>query len=158
MTLLYTEKLSVESIDSFSEDVIQRIVEIEKRAFGEGGLHNEWLLVPFIRYGRVFIARIDDEIVGCAQFIRKWNSSETAYFYGISMLPEYRGGGLGTVFLREILSLIKIDGIQRVILSVSPQNKTAIYIYRNKIGFVEKSFAPNEYGCGEDRLIMELKL
>jgi len=115
-------------------------------------------MVPFIRYGRVFTAKVDNEIVGCAQFMREWNNPETAYFYGVSMLPEYRGGGLGTAFLKEILALIKFDGIIKIILSVSPENKAAIHIYKHKLGFVERYSAPNEYGCGEDRLIMELTL
>lgn len=44
--------------------------------------------------------------------------------------------------------MIKFDGINKIILSVSPRNKAAVHVYRDKLGFVEKSFAPNEYGCG----------
>jgi len=38
------------------------LVRIENEAFGAGGLHNEWLMVPMLRYGKVYV-RIGESIL-----------------------------------------------------------------------------------------------
>nr|WP_269438294.1 GNAT family N-acetyltransferase [Phosphitispora fastidiosa] len=147
--------LIVKVVDDLTGDIARRLVEIEDKAFGEGGLHNEWLMVPMIRYGRVFTAELEGQLVGSAQFMRAWIGHDTVYFYGVSMLPQYRGQGLGTAFLKDILSYLKKDGVRKVILSVSPQNKRAVHLYRERFGFRTVNSIAGEYGPGEDRLIME---
>ena len=150
-----TESVTVKVVEEFTADLIRQLIEIEKRAFGEGGLHNEWLMIPMIRYGRVFVVELEGLVVGVAQFMRTWIRQDAVYFYGISLLPDYRGQGLGTAFLNEILIYLKNDGVRKVILSVSPENKGAIHLYRERYGFRTVKSSVNEYGPGEDRLIME---
>ncbi len=150
--------LSVKVVDDLTGNIATELTEIEKKAFGEGGLHNEWLLVPMIRYGRVFAAELEGRLIGSAQFMRTWTGQDTVYFYGISLLPEYRGKGLGTAFLNEIMGALKNDGFRRVVLSVSPQNQRAVHLYRDRYGFKTVRAAAGEYGPGEDRLIMECVL
>jgi len=148
----------VREIKAHETDVVRKLVGIEKQAFGNGGLHNEWLFLPVLRYGKVLAAETGGEFIGSAQFIRTWTGDGTAYFYGISLLPEYRGRGLGTEFLERSFSILKDEGIIRLILSVSPDNRGAVYLYREKLGFWEKEYVKDEYGPGEDRLIMEREL
>lgn len=147
--------LKAKVVDNLTGDIARRLVEIEDKAFGEGGLHNEWLMVPMVRYGRVFAAELEGQLVGSAQFMRTWTGQDTVYFYGVSLLPEYRGQGLGTAFLNDILRALKNEGIRKVILSVSPQNQRAIHLYRERYGFETVKSVAGEYGPGEDRLIME---
>ena len=44
-------------INEIDYSVIYQVQEIETEAFGEGAM-NEWFLVPFIRYGKVYVLRI----------------------------------------------------------------------------------------------------
>ena len=51
----------------------------------------------------------------------------------ISLYKEYRGQGIGTDMMKEMLSLLKAHGYKRVSLSVQKTNY-AVEMYR-KIGF-----------------------
>lgn len=51
----------------------------------------------------------------------------------MSLLPAYRGKGIGTALLRELLALLQADGYGRVSLSVQAGNY-AVRLYR-KAGF-----------------------
>lgn len=139
-------------------EIIQQVIEIEKAGFEDGGLHNEWLLVPFIRYGRVYIMEKDSQVIAAAQFMQKWDSISEIYFYGISVHPELRGKGVGTAFINEMLADLRKDGIKRVVLSVNPNNQRALKLYENRFGFTKIELCKNEYGPGEHRYIMELFL
>ena len=52
----------------------------------------------------------------------------------ISLLPEYRGKGIGTVFLSELLNSLKMKNCRSVSLSVQKANTAALRLYR-KAGF-----------------------
>ena len=52
----------------------------------------------------------------------------------ISLLPEYRGKGIGTVLLSELLDSLKMKNCRYVSLSVQKANTAALRLYR-KAGF-----------------------
>ena len=52
----------------------------------------------------------------------------------ISLLPEYRGKGIGTVLLSELLHSLKMKNCRYVSLSVQKANTAALRLYR-KAGF-----------------------
>lgn len=86
------------------------------------------------------VAELDGRIVGGV-----WTRvfSETFQGFGwldhatpelaISLFEEYRGQGIGTRLLQEMLQLLRLRGYSRVSLSVSKQNR-AVRLYRD-IGF-----------------------
>lgn len=151
-------QIIIREAGSLSGDYPKALAEIEREVFGQGGLFNEWLMVPMIRYGRVLVLLVEDEIAGSAQFMRKWDEKEAVYFYGVSLSTPYQGKGLGTYFLQEAFKLLKKDNIKRIILTVSPNNTRALYLYEEKLGFKRSRFEKDEYGPGEDRVVMELYL
>jgi hypothetical protein len=53
----------------------------------------------------------------------------------LGIVPEYRGGGLGTMLLFRALEGFRESGIRRVHLEVTSQNDGAIRLYR-RLGFV----------------------
>lgn len=82
------------------------------------------------------VAEIDKKIVGVV-WVRIMNDYghidvETPSL-AISLYKEYRGQGIGTVMMKEMLSLLKTHGYKRVSLSVQKANYAA-EMYR-KIGF-----------------------
>ena len=82
------------------------------------------------------VAEIDGKIVG-AVWVRIMNdyghiNNETPSL-AISLYKEYRGFGIGTAMMKEILALLKTHGYSRVSLSVQKANYAAkMYL---KVGF-----------------------
>ncbi len=81
-------------------------------------------------------AEVDDKIVG-AVWARIMNDYEhiddKTPSLAISLYKEYRGFGIGTAMMKEILALLKSHGYSRVSLSVQKANYAAkMYL---KIGF-----------------------
>lgn len=81
-------------------------------------------------------AEIEGKIVGAvwARIINDYGhiDSQTPSL-AISLYPEYRGHGIGTAMMEEMLALLKSHGYSRVSLSVQKANYAA-QMYR-KIGF-----------------------
>ena len=82
------------------------------------------------------VADTDDRIVG-AVWVRIMNDyghvdDETPSF-AISLLKEYRGFGIGTKLMREMLDLLKKQGYKRASLAVQKENY-AVRMYE-KVGF-----------------------
>ena len=82
------------------------------------------------------VAEVEEKIVG-AVWVRIMNDyghiDEETPSLAISLYKEYRGQGIGTDMMKEMLSLLKTHGYKRVSLSVQKANYAA-KIYR-KIGF-----------------------
>lgn len=130
---------------------ISEIIEIEKEAFNDGAI-DEWVLKPFIRYGKVYILEEGTDLIGVAELMKSWKGDKT-YLYGFCIKAEYRGKGYASFFLKELLK--KLSG--RVTLTVSPQNIPAINLY-TKHGFIVEKLLKNEYGDAENRYYMTTNL
>ncbi|WP_378956726.1 GNAT family N-acetyltransferase [Pelosinus sp. sgz500959] len=149
--------MRIELVEEFDLDFLQSLVQLEAEAFGIGGL-NEWHLVPFIRHGQVYIAKEQEKVVGLIQYMRDWKNPNKAYLMGVSIAKKLRGQGLGTILMRTSLRALKEENIEAVELTVDPKNFSAIKIYQEKLGFVGKDRRVDEYGAGENRLVMLLSL
>lgn len=55
---------------------------------------------------------------------------------GMALIPESRGQGLGTALMKELFRGMKERGIQKVSLSVAPENAAAMKLYE-RFGFQE---------------------
>lgn len=145
----------IELVHTIDVTTVESILKIEAEAFGAGGM-NEWHLVPLIRHGRVYVARVNGQVVGSVQYLLDWENPKKAYMFGIAFTREWQGKGLGTEFLKQsFLSLAK-NNIEQVELTVNPNNTAAVKVYENKLGFIVTGFRNNEYGEGENRLVMQL--
>ena len=138
-------------------DLIEQIESLEKEVFGAGGL-NIWMLSPLIRHGLVCALVNEERLVGAScEWILSLSSRDTAHLLGMSVRQGLRGIGLGRLLLRSSLSVLLRSGITRADLTVDPANQLALALYRSE-GFREYSFSKDEYGKGEDRIIMRLEL
>ena len=149
--------MKVELLEAVDLPVLQQLVQLEKEAFGAGGL-NEWDLVPLIRHGRVYVAKQQQKVVGLIEYMRDWDNPRKAYLVGVSIAKEMRGQGLGTILLQTTLQLLKEENMEEVELTVDPENLGAVKVYEEKLGFVKESFRLDEYGMGENRVVMILLL
>jgi ribosomal-protein-alanine N-acetyltransferase len=149
--------VKVELLKNVDLTLLQQLVQLEREAFGAGGL-NEWHLVPFIRHGRIYVASEQQGAVGLIQYMRDWDNPRKAYLMGVSIAKEKRGQGLGTMLIRTSLQALKKENMEEVELTVNPDNRGAIKVYVEKLGFIAKCTRPDEYGAGENRLVMALSL
>lgn len=147
----------IEEIGTVEDAVISRLVEMDREAFGSGGM-NEWHLVPLIRHGRVFAIRREGEIVGAIQYMLDWDEPYKAYLVGVSVRRQWQGKGVGTQLLTESFRHLIRYGLKEVELTVAPENTRAVKLYETKFGFVTTGFRKAEYGEGEDRLVMKCRL
>ena len=150
--------ITFKAVDKPNAEIISSILDIEQEAFGEGAL-NEYVVVPLVRYGKVYIAADEDgSAVACAYFMRDMADISVAYLMSVAVLPVFRGQNVGTALLNYAFSNLKRYGITRVLLTVDPANFSALSVYREKMGFTVLDSSKDEYGPGEDRLIMSKEL
>jgi ribosomal-protein-alanine N-acetyltransferase len=147
----------IELVQTVEPSLLKRLVELEMDAFGESGM-NEWHLVPLIRHGRVYIIRKNQKIVGQIQYMLDWDLPHRAYMVSVSVGKEWRGHGVGTELLKESFSKLYQEKIEEIELTVDPKNVVAVAVYEKKLGFGIQELRENEYGEGENRLIMRLLL
>lgn len=122
---LYEAIFIPEGIDPPPKSVIKS-PELQVYVERFGGLEDDWGLV----------AEVDDMIIG-AVWVRIMNDyghiDDETPSLAISLYKEYRGFGIGTAMMKEILTLLKSHGYSRVSLSVQKANyATKLYL---KVGF-----------------------
>ena len=147
----------IELVKEVEPHLMERLVELEAEAFGTGGL-NDWHLVPLIRHGRVYILRNNAQVIGLVEYMLDWNNASTAYMVGVSIAKESRGQGSGATLLQGSFNALFAEQINEVELTVDKKNTAAVKLYEKKFGFAVTAFRFDEYGAGEDRLVMKVQL
>jgi len=96
---------------------------------------------------RCLVAEADGMVIG-AVWTRIMNDyghlDDQTPSLAISLYPEYRGKGIGTILMKKMLDLLQKDGYHQVSLSVQKENAGAIRLYQ-KTGFETTYVAPDEY-------------
>ncbi len=150
--------ITFKAVEKPDTDIIECVLGIEKAAFGSGAL-NEYVIVPLMRHGRIYVAVDEDDVpIASAYFIRDMADTSLAYLLSVAVLPAFSGYDIGVALLEYAFSDIKELGISMIQLTVDPANFKALSTYREKLGFtvVEGSF--DEYGTGDERLAMVRQL
>jgi ribosomal protein S18 acetylase RimI-like enzyme len=80
-----------------------------------------------------------------------------SWLFGLAVDPNHRNHGHGTELTRETLNLLAAMGVEQVLLTVEPENGTAIRLYQ-RFGFVQSGYRANYFGPGEHRLVMSRSL
>lgn len=113
------------------------ILTLDMRGFGMSREDAEPFLEKVLENypeDRIFAAfREDGQPVGkiCIQL-----KEGAAHLFGFSVLPEWRGQGLGRSILRESISLARGEGCQKIGLEVECENRNALGLYHS-CGFRE---------------------
>jgi len=148
--------LEVRVVNEVDFELIKELALLEEDVFGRGGL-NEWTLPVFVRYGKVFLLEEKGKVEGSAEFIKSWSNPKLVFLAGFSIRQNKRGKGLGSFFLEKVIGFLREDGVKSINATVSPFNKRALGLYE-KMGFVRVGYLENEYGLGEDRLLVKLQI
>ncbi len=151
--------LTVYLVQDFNLSLLKRMVDFGLNVFGELGM-DEWGLVPQIRHGNVFILKEENKkrIIGLAILMRDWEDIEKAYLFDYAIEEEFQGQGLGYHFLIAICRNLKEQGFSKMSLTVDVENKAAIKLYKDKLGFEIVTMSEDEYGKDQHRYFMVLNL
>ncbi len=152
-------RLKIYLVQDFNHSLLRRLVNFELDIFGDLGM-DEWGLVPQIRHGNVFVLKEEDEnrISGIAILMRDWEDPDKCYLFDFAIAEGLRGQGLGTLFLLSVCESVREQGFRKMSLTVDTDNKPAVRLYSDKLGFDIEEYRQDEYGRGRDRYIMVLDL
>ncbi len=136
-------------IDVENYEEIEAVKEIEKEAFADGAI-DEWVIKPIARYGKIMAVKEEKEIAGIVEMWKMWDENKV-YIFSVAVRNKYRGMGYGSFLLEKTINYLKEQGIKEVMLTVSPENKKALNLYK-KFEFKEEKLLKDEYGKNIDRL------
>lgn len=156
MTIFKGKKLSPRFyyLRPMEEKDIPYVGAIERQSFSNpwpessflGEIENESISFPF-----VIVYKPEEKVIG---YLIYWKIGEEAQISNVAVHPDWRGRGIGERVIREILELMKKQGVRYVVLEVRPSNQVARSLY-HKLGFevigVRKGYYKNP---PENALIM----
>ena len=137
--------------------LIPAIIDLDLLTFSEP-TWSRYTAGLLLRHGRTFLLLADGAIIGTCQLLRGWSDPQEAVLFSMSIRPGWRGRGLGTFFLEEVIQTLLKGDIRSLVLEVDPENEAAIKLYEQKFGFVRQKVCTQEYGPGQDRLHMHKSL
>lgn len=146
--------MEIRELLASEKEYINDIAEYEELIFGDGGI-GRWTIMPFVRYGKVYILLENEEIVSAAEIMRTFDTKD-AYIYGFFTKEKFYGKGYASVLLDFVINEMEKSGIEAVTLTVDPENQKAVKLYL-KHGFKKTEILTEEYGENEDRLYMRLE-
>lgn len=82
-----------------------------------------------------YFAAFEDGRVVAYGMLRGWDEGYPNAAFGVAVLPERRGAGLGRAILRYAVERARAHGAERVVLKVNPENVNAMRLYESE-GFV----------------------
>lgn len=109
-------------VDTIVDLDLQSFVEATSpRAVAEVALH----------HGRVFVLTIDGDPVGTALCLRDWVAADECVLASVSLLPGWRGRGLGVRFVQWVVEALAAEQVRAVMLHVSPTDRRALAMYQD---------------------------
>jgi ribosomal protein S18 acetylase RimI-like enzyme len=152
-------KIKIKILEGFDNELIELIKNLEKENLGELAALNEWQIPVIIRYGKFIEAIIEatGEIAGICEMLKEWKPGNTAFIHSFYVVEKLRNKGVGSQLLASVIDILKKENFEAAELTVDPGNWAAVNLY-DKAGFKEKELEHDEYGKGEDRILMVLKL
>lgn len=138
-------------------ELIEKIYLNEIESFGIMGGADMWMIMSFIRYGKLYVL-VDENnnLLSVAQYQGVIGRQE-AFLYGFSTSLKERGKGYGKILLEDTHKKLKEIGIEKIYLTVDPQNKVAVNMYE-KQGYEIEELQKDEYGKDIHRYLMKKNL
>lgn len=82
------------------------------------------------------------------------NDCRVGWILDVAVLPQFQGQGVGHALCQFVLERLAGFGVRTIYATVSPNNERSIKLLR-KLGFLDVDEAPDYFGPGEARLVME---
>lgn len=129
------------------------ILTIERLRHGDHAYDPTFVrMIPLV-FGRTcWVARADGAVMGYVLGAREDADPRVGWVLSVAVAAD--GAGLGTRLTAACVAGLEALGVERVRLTVAPDNARAIAVYA-KLGFAEVGLDPDFFGPGEARLVME---
>jgi ribosomal protein S18 acetylase RimI-like enzyme len=111
-----------------------------------------------MRHGRMFLLEADGTVIGTCQCMRSWNNPAEVALVNQAIRSGWRGFGLGSWYLDQVLHILREHGFRSVVVHVGCDNRRARHLYEHKFDFVQVGGCELEYGPGEGIMMMRLVL
>ena len=145
--------MKIVEVQPRDRELIEKIYLNEIESFGVMGGADMWMIMSFIRYGKLYVLLDENNnLLSVAQYQGIMGKSE-AFLYGFSTSLKERGKGYGKILLEDTHRRLKDIGIEKIYLTVDPENKVAIDMYEKK-GYKIEELQRDEYGKGIHRYLM----
>lgn len=112
--------------------------ETDNTAFEEQNISADDMILPEDEEKRgmtIYLAEIDKQIIGK---VHLQLTDTVGGIYGLGVLPEYRGKGLGRALLLKAVEKLKESRAEEIMLQVDAENVRALHLYTT-CGFEETS-------------------
>jgi len=130
---------------------LERILRIERASFGRGAWPRRYFLELYADCRQFFVvAKLSGRIAGYAVACLEKNQAEIA---SLAVAPDYRRRGVAVALMQHLLDALKPAGARRAALTVRPQNRAALALYRS-LGFRKVRLAAGYYEDGGDAFVM----
>lgn len=143
-------------LKELNPSLLDELESIEKEIFSKSGF-NRFSIPIFTSWGRYYLLIKDGQKTAGVQVIRAYEEEHSVYIAGFWVKEKMRSKGLGSELLNHVIDRLRNDGIDKLYLTVSPENKEAVEFYK-KAGFSIISLHKDYYGKSEDRYIMKMVL
>lgn len=123
----------VDEVQELTPDLVSTLVEIDLQTFAESTF-SMYTAAAFLRFGRVYLLRADDVVIGTCVCFRAWDRPNEVHLLSMGIRPGWRGRGLGQTFVTGVLDRLRQRGTRAVCLFVGRDNRRAIKVYTD-VGF-----------------------
>lgn len=144
--------MNLVEVKADNKELIKKIYNNEIESFGIMGGADMWMIMSFIRYGKLYVLVDGEKLLTVAQY-QKTMEDNCVFLYGFSTTISNRNKGYGKELLKKVHKKLKEIGIKKIYLTVDPENAIAIKMYEH-LGYEIKELQKNEYGNGIHRYLM----
>jgi ribosomal-protein-alanine N-acetyltransferase len=135
---------------------LPEVIAIERASFPKPWTGSLFLQELHVGFSRTIVARRHGE-AEVAGYLCRWLVADEVHVLNVAVDPKWRGHGLGTSLMREVMREADDCGAVAVTLEVRRSNVAGRRLYES-FGFEQVGARPNYYGRGEDALILRLAL
>ena len=137
------------------EEDLRSVLDIEYKCFPDPYPLSLLHRLHSMHRDTFLVAENDGRVVGYVIGAIRWHN--TAHILAIGVDPAFRGRGVGSTLMDEIIKRFQCKGAKVVRLEVRKSNLPAQNFYR-KLGFVDRFEVPFYYEDGESAITMERSL
>ena len=139
-------------IERMNESHVAQIAELERICFNDPWSVNSIASELGNKLSMWLVALEDDKVIG---YVGSQTVLGETDMMNIATHPDYRGKGIATALIKELIAELTMCGSRSLMLEVRTSNDTAIRLYQN-LGFCEVGRRKNYYrNPKEDALILK---
>lgn len=149
--------LFVREVDEHEPALVTAAINIDLNTYSEPTV-TRVSTGTMMRHGRLFLLEADGVVIGTCQCMRTWGNPSEVALVNQAIRSGWRGFGLGSWFLEQVLWILRQHGFRSVVVHVGCDNDRARHLYQHKFDFDAVGGCELEYGPGEGLVMMRLVL